>query len=376
MVRPDVEMSLGEHLVDLRRRVVLALAGLIVCTAACGVFYVELFNFMAGPYEIACHNLADKIEAEYTSVETVPPNEPPKIPDDAKRKIERLRNPQMLPGGPTTLFGTIIVICLAAGLLISSPWVFYQIWAFVGVGLHEHERKFVYIYGPFSLLLFLAGSLFAYFALMLMLQALMSIGMAIRMVDPSQYTLTDYVKFVSWTALAFGLAFQTPLVVMFLERTGIVPFGSLVRQQRMVILAMCIVGAVFTPGTDPVSMASMTVPLILLYEVGLLLAWITGRKRRKLAAAERARQDAADRARDEADERARQETEERERLEAEERARQQAEQTAAQETQQAAGQEPDQGAGQEPDQAAGQEPPDDNPYKQDGDWSEPDSPMR
>jgi sec-independent protein translocase protein TatC len=364
-------MSLGEHLVDLRHRVVMALVGLIICTAGCGVFYVELFNFIAGPYEIACHNLADKIEAEYTSVETVPPNEPPKIPDDAKRKIERLRNPQMLPGGPTTLFGTIIVICFAAGLLIGSPWVFYQIWAFVGVGLHSHERKFVYIYGPFSLLLFLAGALFAYFALMMMLQALMSIGMAIRMVDPSQYTLTDYVKFVSWTALAFGIAFQTPLVVMFLERTGIVPLGSLVRQQRMVVLAMCLVGAIFTPGTDPVSMATMTVPLILLFEIGLLLAWITGRKRRRIAAEERARQDAEDRARDEAEERARreaEEAEERARVEAEERACREAEQTAAQETQQAADQEPGQGAGQEP--------PDDNPYKEDGDWSEPDSPMR
>jgi Tat protein translocase TatC len=358
-------MSLGEHLAELRHRVVLALAGLVISSIGCGIFYAELFNFIASPYERACHRLADTIEAGYARDETATPGHS-QIPDDVKRQIERLRNPRMLPGGPTTVFGTIIVICLAAGVLIASPWIFYQIWAFVGVGLHEHERKFVYIYGPFSLLLFLSGAVFAYFTLMLMLQALMSIGTSIRVVDPSQYTLTDYVKFVAWTALAFGLAFQTPLVVMFLERTGIVPFGSLVRQQRIVILAMCILGAVFTPGTDPVSMASLTVPLILLYEVGLILAWLTGRKRRKLAAEERARQEAEDRARDEADQRARQEAEERERRDTEEHARREAHEQAAQ----------PQEHSQQPEPATGQEPHDENPYAQENDWTEPDSPMR
>ena len=366
MVKSDVEMSLGEHLAELRHRVVLALAGLVICSIGCGIFYTELFNFIASPYEMACHKLAKDIEDKYVAAATTPPNEPPKIPDDVKRQIERLRNPQMLPGGPTTLFGTIIVICLAAGVLIASPWVFYQIWAFVGVGLHEHERKYVYIYFPFSLLLFLGGTVFAYFVLRMMLQALMSIGMSIRMVDPSQYTLTDYVKFVAWTALAFGLAFQTPLVVMFLERTGIVPLGSLVKQQRMVILAMCIIGAVFTPGQDPLSMASLTVPLILLYEVGLFLSWLTGRKRRKLAAEERARQEAEDRARDEADQRARQEAEERERRDAEEHARREAHEQAAQ---------PQEQPPQQPEPETGQEPPDENPYAQENDWTEPDSPM-
>ena len=292
-MKPDVEMSLGDHLVELRTRIVRALVAIVVCAIGCGVFYSELFNFIAGPYEIACHRLAGQLEAPY--IETGNTNEnQAKIPEDIKRQINRLRNPQMLPGGPTTLFTTIILLCLACGLLISSPWVFYQIWAFVGVGLHPHERRFIYVYGPFSFLLFLAGGGFAYFTLMLMLQALMSIGVTIRVVDPSQYSLTDYVRFVAWTTLAFGLAFQTPLVVMFLERTGIVPLESLVKQQRMVILAMCIIAAVFTPGTDPISMASMGIPLILLYELGLLLAWLTGRKRRQLAAAERAAEQAAD----------------------------------------------------------------------------------
>ncbi|MBM4017604.1 MAG: twin-arginine translocase subunit TatC [Planctomycetes bacterium] len=301
-MRPDVEMSLGEHLAELRTHLIRALAAVFICAIACGVFYAELFNFIAGPYEIACKRLADRLQAPYLAEAT--PENPPQIPEDVQRQVHRLRNPQMLPGGPTTLITTVILMCMACGVLIASPWVFYQIWAFVGVGLHEHERRFVYIYGPFSFMLFLAGAAFAYFTLMLMLQALMSIGTTIRVVDPSQYTLTDYIRFVAWTTLAFGLAFQTPLIVMFLERTGIVPLAALVKQQRMVILVMCIVAAVFTPGTDPISMASMAVPLVLLYQLGLFLAWITGRKRRKQQAADRAADEAADRAADEAADRA------------------------------------------------------------------------
>jgi len=204
---------------------------------------------------------------------------------------------------PMTGYIMIILMCLITGVIIASPWIIYQIWAFVGVGLHPHERKYVHIYGPVSFLLFIGGgSLFYFYILPVGLQALMSPTAGIKvngvsLIDPS-FMLDEYLYFVALMTLIFGLSFQTPLVVMFIERIGLVPLSALVKQQRLVILIMTIVAAVITPTVDPVSMTAMAVPLILLYEIGLLAAWFTGRKRRQLAAAERAAEQAADAAAD------------------------------------------------------------------------------
>jgi Tat protein translocase TatC len=194
-------------------------------------------------------------------------------------------------------------MCLITGVIVASPWVIYQIWAFVGVGLHPHERKYLYIYGPASFLLFIGGGcLFYFYVLPKGLEALMSPTAGIKingasLIDPS-FMLEDYLYFVALMTLVFGIAFQTPLVIMFIERIGLVPLKTLVKQQRLIILIMVVIAALITPTIDPVSMTAMAVPLILLYEIGLLAAWVTGHKRRKLKAAE----EAADKAREAAEE--------------------------------------------------------------------------
>jgi sec-independent protein translocase protein TatC len=108
----------------------------------------------------------------------------------------------------------------------------------------------------------------------------MSIGLEFRAFEPT-YTLDEYLRFIAWMTIIFGVAFQTPLVVLFLARTGIVPLQTLFRQQRAVILVMAILGAVLSPGGDPISMAALAAPLILLYEFGLLLSWLSLRRKRR-----------------------------------------------------------------------------------------------
>ena len=339
-MKTDVEMTFGEHLEELRRRIILALLGLLVGTVLCGVFYQELLTTILKPYYKALTNLekSQKPPApppkEESPARPAPP-EPAPPPGTAiedrlaaiEARLSRIesslpgaslpaaRTPSATAGPPSsapaqpqsrlilrspmTGYIMIILMCLITGVIVASPWVIYQIWAFVGVGLHPHERKHIYTYGPASFLLFLGGgAMFYFFILPIGLEALMSPTAGIKvngasLIDPS-FMLDEYLYFVALMTLVFGLAFQTPLVVMFIERIGLVPLSTLVRQQRLVIFIMVIIAALITPTVDPVSLTAMAVPLILLYELGLVLAWLTGRKRRQLAAAERAAEEAAD----------------------------------------------------------------------------------
>jgi Tat protein translocase TatC len=277
-MKTDVEMTFGEHLEELRRRLIRALLGLVVASLVCGYFYSELFNILARPFEKASQALADRLEKKHAGVGEN--GTPVEIPKDVQRQIEKFRNPRIISGGPTTPFNVIIVLCLAVGTFIASPWVIYQAWAFVGVGLHPHERKAVYRYTPFSFLLFFAGAVTFYFISTILLEALMSLGLEFRAFEPT-YTLDEYLRFIAWMTIIFGVAFQTPLVVLFLARTGIVPLQTLFRQQRAVILVMAILGAVLSPGGDPISMTALAAPLILLYEFGLLLSWLSLRRKRR-----------------------------------------------------------------------------------------------
>lgn len=290
-MKPDVEMSLADHLVELRRRVILALLGLVVASILCGVFYQELLTFLIRPYEQAYEKIvkpeppaptADRdLEHRLAAVErqlglNASAGEPAAPPP-----------PRLIQGGPLNAFTVVLTLCIVMGVILASPWILYQLWAFIGVGLHPHERRFVYTYGPASLILFLGGgALFYWKFLPIFLSGLMSpmFGIVIngrQMVDTS-FLLTDYFNFVAVMALVCGVIFETPLVVLFLARTGLVSLQTLVRQQKLVILIMVIVAAVITPTVDPLSMTVVAVPLILLYEIGLLLAWLAERSSRAL----------------------------------------------------------------------------------------------
>jgi len=184
----------------------------------------------------------------------------------------------------------VILLCVICGIILGSPWILYQMWAFIGVGLHAHERKFVHIYGPFSFFLFISGAATFYFIMLKYgLRALMgpTIGImvdGVPLIDPS-FFLNDYFKFVAMMTLIFGVVFQTPLIVMFLARTEIVPLSTLVKQQKIVLMVLIVLSAVLTP-QDPVTMVMMAIPLVVLYQFGLLLSWIYIRRRQRREARE------------------------------------------------------------------------------------------
>ncbi len=167
-------------------------------------------------------------------------------------------------------FMSYMKVCFFAGLLLASPWVFYQLWLFIAAGLYPHERKYVHVYLPMSICLFLLGALAGYFyAFPLMLDFLigfnrwLGIGFTPR--------LSEYISMAMLMPLMFGVSFQLPMVMVFLERIGICSVDTYKKNWRIAVLVISIASMILTTSPDPWSMMLMMVPLLLLYVFGIFL---------------------------------------------------------------------------------------------------------
>jgi sec-independent protein translocase protein TatC len=156
------------------------------------------------------------------------------------------------------------------GFLIASPWVFYQVWSFIAAGLYSHEKKYVGVYLPLSLALFLGGAALAFFFVFEpVLDFLFSFNRAMNIhPDPR---ISEWMGFVLFLPIGFGVAFQLPLVMLMLHRVGIVSVEVYLAKWRVAVLVICIVSMLLTPA-DPISMLLMAVPLVVLYFFGILLS--------------------------------------------------------------------------------------------------------
>jgi sec-independent protein translocase protein TatC len=166
-------------------------------------------------------------------------------------------------------FMVYLKVSLIAGLILTSPWVFYQLWLFVAAGLYAHERKYVYIYLPMSLGLFLTGVVFCYFVVFpFVLDFLLDFSKWME-VSP-QIRLSEWVSFAVMLPLMFGLSFQLPLVMLFLEKISIFDAQDYRDKQRVAILVISIISMMLTPA-EPISMIAMMIPLVALYYLGIFL---------------------------------------------------------------------------------------------------------
>ena len=166
-------------------------------------------------------------------------------------------------------FLTYLKVSFVAGFVIASPWVFYQAWLFVAAGLYPHERKYVYIYLPLSLGLFLVGAVFC-FKLVFPFVLKFLLGFNSLMSVQPQIRLSEWISFAIMLPLMFGLSFQLPLVMLFLERISIFDVETYQTKRRMAILVIAVVSMMMTPA-DPASMLLMMAPLTLLYELGIIM---------------------------------------------------------------------------------------------------------
>jgi sec-independent protein translocase protein TatC len=175
-------------------------------------------------------------------------------------------------------FMMYIKVAFVSGFIIASPWIFYQMWQFVAAGLYSHERKYVHLYLPLSVGLFLGGALFAfYLALPLVLDFLLGFNRWLGVVP--QIRLSEWVSFVILLPVMFGLSFQLPLIMLFLERIGIFTISDFRTRRRLAIFAIAVASMMLSPGGDIGTMLLMFIPLVILYEFGIVLCgrWKTER---------------------------------------------------------------------------------------------------
>ncbi len=241
----ELRLSLSEHLEELRRR-------LTVCLVALAIAAVASFAFAQYIYEFLMQPILDALPEEH----------------------RRLVFTSAVEG-----FLVYLRVALYSGLFASSPVILHQFWRFVAPGLYAHERRVVLPFVFFGTLMFLGGALFCYYVVMPIGMPFL-IGYAEAEFTEPMLSMREQLGIVKMLLLAFGVVFELPLIIAALAMIGVVDAPLLARYRRYAIVLAAIISAILTP-QDPFSMILMALPMYLFYEVGILLAWIIGKRRRK-----------------------------------------------------------------------------------------------
>lgn len=240
----EVRLSFLDHLRELRKRLGRALIGVVVGMAAVGWFVERIFHRLMQP---VLDSLPEKQRAlHYTSY------------------IEPLM--------------VYLKVALYGGVFVAVPWVLYQLWQFIAPGLYRREKRVVVPFLVSGTGLFYAGALFCYFVIF----PAAFPAMAAFATDPSLspvLTMSEQLSLVLGMLLGFGIVFEVPVVIAFLALIGLVNWRWLAKYRRYAIVINITVAAIITPTGDPLNLAFMAVPMILFYEIGIILARILGKKR-------------------------------------------------------------------------------------------------
>jgi sec-independent protein translocase protein TatC len=240
--RPDAESAESEqplisHLLELRNRVMYALIGIVIAFIPMAFFAQELYRFAADPLVSLLPAGASMIATEVAS------------PFFAPFKLAAL-----------------------AALVVALPWVLYQIWAFVAPGLYQQEQRLVLPLLATSTLLFYLGMAFAYFVVFPVV-----FGFFITVAPEGVLVMTDisrYLDFILAMFVAFGIAFETPIAIILMVKTGFTTPAALAAKRPYVLVGVFVIGAFLTP-PDVLSQALLAIPAYLLFEVGIIASrWI------------------------------------------------------------------------------------------------------
>lgn len=235
----EKEMTFLEHLEELRWRIIYSFIGVVIGTIIAWVF----IDFL---------------------VEEV-------LLRPAKESGVSLQN--LKPFGQIFLY---FQIALIAGLIISIPNVFYQFWKFISPALRKHERRYILAIVIFSTICFLGGIAFAYFVMLpLALSFAAQFG---TQTIKNEFAVDEYMSIIISVMLAAGLVFELPMLSFFLSKLGILKPSFMRKYRKHSIVIILIAAAVLTPGTDPVSQIILAVPLVLLYEISILVSKFSQKK--------------------------------------------------------------------------------------------------
>jgi len=184
-------------------------------------------------------------------------------------------NPRSL--NPQEMFMIFLKAALVVSLIVASPFVFYFLWTFVAAGLYPHEKRYIYIYLPFSLCLFWSGVILCYNWVFQYVLDFLFLFNSWMKIDPD-VRISEWFGFALLLPIGFGIAFQLPLVMLFLERFGMMSVQKYLSYWRVSVLVIVILSGLLTPA-DPYSILLMAVPLVVLYFLGILLCKFMPRHR-------------------------------------------------------------------------------------------------
>ena len=184
---------------------------------------------------------------------------------------------------PTEAFTLSMQLALIGGLVVALPAVLVDLWAFVSPGLLPNERRYVAYGLPAVLLLFLLGVAFAYVVFPVGIRFLYSFSSSAGL--KPFWSITAYLKFLLWSCVTCGIIFELPVVVGLLAMLGLVSSSFLAGKRRHAIIVVLIFAAVITPSVDAITMTVVSLPIVLLYEVGILVARRVEKAKRRREAA-------------------------------------------------------------------------------------------
>lgn len=190
----------------------------------------------------------------------------------SQAQLEVGRKPTLATLSVTEAFIVYFKVSIYVGLILAAPWIFWQLWSFIGAGLYPNEKRLVHVYFPFSIGLFLAGVLICqFFVIPVAINYLLTFNEWMNL-EPD-LRLNEWLSFAIMMPLMFGIAFQLPMVMFALYRIGIVDVSLYKKHRRIAIFLIAVLAVILSASPDVFSMMSLTVPLWVLYEVGILMCY-------------------------------------------------------------------------------------------------------
>jgi sec-independent protein translocase protein TatC len=240
-------MSLMEHLTELRDRIIKVVAAVGLGMVLAFIFYDPIFDFLVQPYK-----------------DSVDPG-------------SSITNGGLLAVDPLEGFAVRMKLALYGGIALAMPVILWQLWRFVTPGLYAHEKRYAIPFLASALTLFVLGASLAYLTLPRALEFLQTIG-GDNLV--TGYQPGKYFQLITYMMLAFGIGFEFPIVLIFLQLVGVLSVGALRSARRYAIVGITVLVAVITPSGDPISMLMLSVPMVVFYEVSIVAGIILQRRRR------------------------------------------------------------------------------------------------
>ncbi len=232
---PAGEMTLVDHLAELRTRIIRSVAAVLVGAIGVYAFNERIFDFLSEPY-------CDIADVDGCAFLVTSPLEP---------------------------FSVTLTLSGYGGLILALPVVFYQMGRFVMPGLYDHEKKAMIPFLVVAVLLLFAGVTLGYFFLPRALDVLTNEFGSERF--ETFFSPDEYLKFFIKMVLAFGLAFELPLILVFLQKVGLIQTETLRKNRRIAAVLVVILGAVITPTGDPLTLLALSLPMYIFYEIAMVI---------------------------------------------------------------------------------------------------------